>query len=310
MNVPGEPPKSAEQYRTQTHGDVDGRFTFPAFRNLLSDQDPKTFVRAIEHVDGDTATTVAAVVGRITDDGSTAKLLSVLVDAAHRQKGLASTLVHQFLEWACANCAAAEMRYTTRGQHVPAMEALLAKTKWPSPQTSMIFTRADPVRFLTQDWVQRQLAREPRSAEPFSWEEITPTQRASIARRVEAGSIPSEVSPLWDEENIVPDISIGLRRGDEVVGWMVCHTIPALPRYIRYSRSFASIQQDARGNGPWLMAHAVQRHVKSSIFQQNPRAMFDLLPDNKPMMMLFDKRMRDYMDEVYDLRISQMTFNS
>ena len=296
-------------YHTTVGADIPERFTFPAFRSLLNHRDDATFVCAAQlgappQTTDATPTPVAAILGRISDDGKKAKLMSVLVDPPHRRRGLATRLILQFLEWAALQKADyAEVRYTNRSNSTAALEAVLGATGWSRPQETMTFAKADPNTLMKLDWIKQQSSCPPRLTEPVYWENLTTSDRASIKRQLDAGNAPSEVSPFWEEENIAADISLGLRRDGDIVGWMVCHTIPVLPHHIRYSRSFACPVRAGRGNGPWLMANAVKRHLASSYYEENPRIMFDLMSDNTPMVRLFEKRIKPAVDETYELRI-------
>jgi hypothetical protein len=171
----------------------------------------------------------------------------------------------------------------------------------------MIFGRVDPRRVWRQDWAQRVLSRAPHGAVPFLWSELSAVERKYVEIQIDSGRYPGEVSPFWDEDNIARDISLGLRgRGGVIVGWLVCHTVPQSPGTIRYSRSFSSRAADVRGNGAWLIARALDLHVKGHLLQRYPTALFDIVCENRPMLALYQRRLEPHLDEIYESRVSTL----
>jgi GNAT superfamily N-acetyltransferase len=278
---------------------VPGHLTFPSYRSLFARSDPSVVALAAQS-SGD-GTPVGAIL--LTVEEEEARVLSLAVAPEARRRGVGRALLSQALATAEGRGARrADIVYTTKLKTFPALEGFLAAGGWSQPQRRMIFGSSDPRTVWRQDWVQRQLGKAPRGSDPFPWAELTTAERRQIADDLAGGLVPEEVSPFWDEDNIVWPMTQGLRRGGRVVGWLVCHVVPQAPGTIRYSRSFASLLPDSRGNGPWLIAHALDRHVSSSLLQDYPTGLFDVVCDNKPMMAVFAKRLEPFLQVTYDSR--------
>lgn len=282
---------------------VPGHLTFPSYRSLFASSDPSVVALAAISV-GD-GTPLGAILLTLAEEE--ARVLSLAVAPDARREGIGRALLSQALATAEERGALrAGIVYTTKLKTFAALEAFLTARGWSQPQRRMIFGSSDPRTVWRQDWVQRLLAKPPRGAEPFPWTELTAAERRQIAADLAEGLVPEEVSPFWDEDNIVWPMTQGLRRGGRVVGWLICHVVPQSPGTIRYSRSFASLLPDSRGNGPWLIAHALDRHVTGSLLEDYPTGLFDVVCDNKPMMAVFAKRLEPFLQVTYESRQSSL----
>ncbi|WP_281954000.1 GNAT family N-acetyltransferase [Pseudophaeobacter arcticus] len=283
---------------------------FPHFAKHLNGTDPAIIrLAAVAGADSATKTRVLGAVlveigqvdiGQVDIAKTSATVLSLAVTPEFRRNGIARALLERALEQARIQGAKrACLSFVSRMPQVTALKALLHSAGWSEPAPRILFAETAPQQVLQQAWAQRVLHRGPRNATAFDWSDLTSEDRSYIEVETAAGRYPQDVSPFWDEGNIAP-VSLGLRAADgRVVGWLACHFVPRRSGTIRFSRSFCHADPAFRGNGAWVMAAALERHVNSSLHQSHPTVLFDVDARNKAMMTVYRRRIEPYIDTSY-----------
>ncbi len=273
---------------------------FPHFAKHLNGTDPAIIRLAAVARDESSKTTRVLGVILVEVDRASAIVLSLAVAPQYRRNGVAGALLdralqkvgEQGVERAC-------LSFVSRMPQVAALRALLLSAGWSEPALRTLFAETAPQQVLQQAWAQRVLDRGPRNATAFDWSDLTLEDRAYIEGEIAAGRYPQDVSPFWDEGNIAP-VSLGLRAADgRVVGWLACHFVPKTPNSLRFSRSFSHGDPAFRGNGAWIMAAGLDRHVNSGLHQSHPIVIFDVDSRNKAMMSVYRRRIEPYIDTSY-----------
>ncbi|MEP2714915.1 GNAT family N-acetyltransferase [Pseudophaeobacter sp.] len=233
-------------------------------------------------------------------DQASATVLSLAVAPEYRRKGVAGALLDRALGLARAQgVERACLSFVSRMPQVAALKALLRSAGWSEPTPRTLFAETAPQQVLQQAWAQRVLDRGPRNATAFDWSDLTPEDRAYVEAEIAGGHYPQDVSPFWDEGNIAP-VSLGLRAADGcVVGWLACHFVPQTPGTLRFSRSFCHAASAFSGNGAWIMATGLDRHVNSGLHQSHPTVLFDVDCRNRVMMNVYRRRIEPYIDTSY-----------
>lgn len=272
---------------------------FPHYKSHLNGTDSAR-IRLAAVAQGDSATRRVLGAILVEIDQPNARVLSLAVAPEFRRRGIARALLERALKQVeIQGAKRACVSFVSRMPQVTALKALLRSAGWSEPAPRILFAETAPQQVLQQAWAQRVLSRGPRNATVFDWSDLTPADRAFVEAEIAAGRYPQEVSPFWDEGNIAP-VSLGLRAADgRVVGWLACHFVPQRPGCIRFSRSFCHAETAFRGNGAWIMAAALERHVNSSLHQSHPTVLFDVDERNTAMMTVYRRRIAPYIDSSY-----------
>lgn len=273
---------------------------FPSHRPLLEGDPSVIALGALTHTSHQEAgQIVAALLMRVT--GEHVEILSIAVRADGRRRGIGTALLKAGLSAAGrAGAHTAHLVFTTRLPQRAALEGFLAANGFGAPQTRSVFGRTDPRHVWRQPWAQRMIARPPRGAEAFPFAEQSAEERRAAEADLAAGHLPAFVDPYWNAEERVEELSLGLRHKGRIVGWMICHTIAQMPGVVRYSRVFCAKSPAASsGNGPWLIAAALDRHVRGKVFATHGTALFDVAATNGPMLALYERRLAPHLDETY-----------
>ena len=85
---------------------------------------------------------------------------------------------------------------------------------------------------LTQ-MLDRLLARQPAHFEIFPWRLLTAQERADVQRLIERDPLTRRFDPFFEDDQLEPLNSLGLRKAGEIAGWLTTHRIA--PDTIRYT---------------------------------------------------------------------------
>lgn len=271
-------------------------FTFPLYRSRLQGLKLAPTTVAIAATDADNQA-IGLALAEIRPDGRSAEVLSIFVKPTHRQQRVGTELLgHLTAELSLRGCATAHVVYTTGQPTTPALERLLRKDNWTSPQARMIVGRSTTDVMADAPWMQRQTL--PAAYQIFPWQEITAAESVAIQQSQASNPwIPRDLYPFQPEENLEPLNSLGLRYQGQVVGWMITHRLAA--DTIRYSYGF--IRQDLQKMGRLisLIANAIQLQINA---QNIPNGIWVVSCDRAPMMQFVRKHMAPYLTAIEETR--------
>lgn len=239
------------------------KFTFPSFRNLLRNIDYDRSVIAIAASYQEQP--VGLALAQIRFDSKSAEVLSIFVDATHRNTGLGKALLNRLeQELRTRGCTTTEIVYMTGQSTTPALERLLQKCHWQPPHPRMLVCKGDD-QVLEAPWVKKY-SHLPSSYNIFPWQEITEQERQAIKQQQEIQPwIPEDLIPFQYENNFEPLNSLGLRYQGQVVGWVINHRFSS--DTIRYTCSFVRKDLQKMGRIISLYAEAGKRQCKANIFK-------------------------------------------
>lgn len=285
------------------------RMTFPAHRHLLRLAATNPKVWAIEaHINGEMIGLVLADCLEDDIDSETgravATLRSVFVNSAWRNQGIGRELLAK-LELELTNSGRAMLRtsYTTLMKSYRAVERILAANEWQEPKPNIYFCKGPIEPVLAQPWM-KVLKRLPNDFEIFSWNDATAAELTTIHDDVQRGVVPDTLSPFYNEQEIEPTTSVGMRYQGSVIAWMITHPLAEDGRVLRYSRQFAYPPHDQTGRSMCLVAEALQRHAKSPIYQDRPWGMFDVPLNYEAMVRFHKRRLAPAVEVQYESRIA------
>jgi uncharacterized protein (TIGR03032 family) len=190
---------------------------FPHFLHRMRRQHlPGELVGVLAH---DAETPRAIIAGLIRPDGDSAELMSLVVAPEWRRQGVAAALLARV----GALLREQGVKYLDAVWHsnweaAPAIESMLRKDAWLSPQHRMITHRCS----LKFPWIEREY-RLPPGCELFPWSELRPEEAAELRERESRGEFTAFLTPFQCEDRIAADLSRGIRQDGRVVGWVVVH---------------------------------------------------------------------------------------
>ena len=289
--------------------------TFPAYRPLLAEcrsrgeSDKNQAVRALVAWHG--AMPVGLVLAQIRDDNRAEKpnsqsalLFSVSVLPDWRQRGLATDLL-QAMEQVLrqAGCVSVEVDYTTRLPSLASFESLLQSCQWAPPEATLLMSLGYSREVIQAPWVSA-VRKAPPGFELFEWAQLRADERASLAQAVAVGDIPKNLSPFADEEELDPNISVGVRHHGEVVAWMTVTRSPFIPDALCYRSTYVRPQwRAARALGPLVLSEAIRRHVASPVCEARPVGAFGMsFKESVKMLNFYRKRLAPYCFSSYESR--------
>lgn len=188
-----------------------------------------------------------AAVATVSTDGARVALLSLVVAPGERRQGVAGALLDAVIGGA-KDRGARELvvRYGPGGKpSAPAMLALLARRGFEAPRPFSDVHRATRDEIACLPWLER--ARLGPSFEPFPWGELSEGERRRLeqVRWYSSGEDPFAGSMTHDPD---PVLSLGLRRGGEVVAWLLASRV--LGDAVLWHS--LAVRRDLRGSGVGL----------------------------------------------------------
>lgn len=237
-------------------------FTFPKLRAKLRALDSNNSLIAIGSSEQEKP--IGLALGKIFPDSQLVEVLSIFVEPTHRSAGIGTTLLTRLeSELQARGCKQAELVYMTGKTTTPALERLLSKCNWTTPEPQMLVCQGKAEAIMEASWMKRY-SRLPASYSIFPWVEITQEERQAIQQQQEAQPwIPEDLIPFKQEENLEPVNSLGLRYQGQVVGWVINNRIS--PDTILYSCSFVRKDLQKMGRIISLYAEAGKRQLKAKI---------------------------------------------
>ena len=227
-----------------------GAMTFPLYRPLLpllgtgrTDAQGSTPLACRAMVDGEPAGLLVAQ--QTAAAPGAAELLSVFVATPFRGRGIATRLV-ECLEQSARRRGIGEVTgsYMTGKPSIAAVERVFAKREFTPPKLRMIVLKFTPEEAARTDWYRK--ARMPDGATIFSWKDLTDRDRDELKQsQADRAWIHPELEPWRCDERFDEVSSVGMRKGGEIVGWVINHR-PS-PGLVTFTTSFMRRDLARRG---------------------------------------------------------------
>jgi acyl-CoA synthetase (AMP-forming)/AMP-acid ligase II/acyl carrier protein/GNAT superfamily N-acetyltransferase len=184
-----------------------------------------------------------AAVATVWKDGSRVELLSLVVAGGERRQGVAGALLDAVIAGAKARGARElVLRYGPDGKpSAPAVLALLARRGFEAPRPLVDVHHATRDEVAALPWLQR--ARLAPSFEAFPWRELRDAERRQLEQVRWYAAVEDPFAAAAD-----PALSLGLRRGGEVVAWLLASRV--LGDAVLWHT--LAVRRDLRGSGVGL----------------------------------------------------------
>ena len=247
-----------------------------------------------------------AAAGSDPHNPKAAKLLSVSVLPAWRQRGVASRLMRAMeAELRARDCIGLTADYTTLMPAWQPFERLLAACHWSAPDARLLMSKGYCREVVKAPWLGA-LREVPPEFELFEWTQLRADERTQLHRDVAEGTVPYVLSPFNEVEDIEPHISVGVRHQGEVVAWMIVTRAPLVPNALCYRSTFVRPDlRAAQALGPLILAEALRRHAASPIADTRPVGVYGMSFDSSiKMINFFRKRLAPYCFSTYESRAS------
>jgi GNAT superfamily N-acetyltransferase len=218
------------------------------------------------------------------------EVLSLFVAPAQQGRGIGTQLLAALEdELAARGCVAAEAAYSTLGRSVPALEKVLQRRGWSAPEPQLLLAQIH-AGILEAPWMQRCTSA-PAPFALFPWNELSAAERASMAGFQD--EVPPALWPLAEMPPADPHGSLGLRRGDEIAGWLLTHRVPgAEPPLIRFTMLFVRERWRTPMLSFLLVAEAARRLFVA--YGANAQASLAVQVENTPMRRVLERKIRPW----------------
>jgi GNAT superfamily N-acetyltransferase len=272
--------------------------TFPLYRNILYDLDNNKSMIAIAASNNEQPLGLA--IAEIRPQDRSAQVHSIFVEPSHRSHGIGTALLTNLqVEIGCRAGRTVEMVYTIGKPTTPALERLLQKCQWTSPQPRMLLCNGSVEKVMEASWMKKysQLSED---YTIFPWTEITEQERNMIKNlQQEQSWIPEDLIPFNHEKGLEPLNSLGLRYQGQVVGWVINHRL--YPDTIRYTCSFVRKDLQKMGRIISLYAEAAKLQMQAKIL----RGIWTVPMEHESMVKFVRQRWMPYLDSVVETKGSQ-----
>jgi GNAT superfamily N-acetyltransferase len=252
----------------------------PRFRRI--DQDPRLIAIGAEYY----SKPIGLVVAEVNPERRTAEVLSVFVKKDYRNFGVGAALLAEIESRINEEgCETVKLAYYSGKAITPVLEAFLCKRGWSEPVVHTLIYTTDMETMAQAPWFRR--FKFPRNMHSFLWSELSEIERERL-RSSETIGYPPYLSPFKNEQNIEKLISLGLREGDQVIGWSVVHRVAE--DTLLYNSLFVQSQYQHLGCAIILLAASIQLQQEHNI----PYSMFAVNMDNPVMRRIVDRWFKPY----------------
>lgn len=167
-------------------------------------------------------------------------------------------------------------------------DALFEKRKWEIPRLHMIRYHFDCYLFSPPWFLKEYTLAEDITI--FPWKELKSSERKIIQNQQNRSYFPYIISPLYDEDKIQHINSLGMRKKDRVIGWMVTHTFPEKPDTVRYSSFYMAEDERNKGYAPYLLQQSIKLQQLSEL--QWSYFLLNIEFSDKSWFRFIDKRLK------------------
>lgn len=243
--------------------------------------------------------TVGLALAEIGMDGASAAVRSWFVIPACRRQGLGTQLLASLASGlAQAGLKSLDLPYATDWPSAPLVEQILNKYGWSSPQTSHDQYKVNMAELSQASWLDDAESALPAGFDIIPWTSLTSGQRAAIQQKGAEMWFPVNLNPFQAEDYLAFN-SLALRRGEEIVGWMVTH-LPA-PDRVQYTSFFVSPEYRGSGVALSLLAASLHLHLAAEI----PYAIFQVDSENQAMRAFVNRYLAAYVTKQSERRVAR-----
>jgi len=227
----------------------------------------------------------------------TLDILSLFIEKPYRGRKLSLEMI-RFLEEKCreAGFAAIKTFYFDNRPFVPLVNKLLDASGFGPTEPEVFFCKCDK-SFTNMPIIEYTDL--PQGYEVFKWTELNPFLKEKLRKEWENKDwFDKRLSPFASEETIIPELSLGLRSGNEIAGWTICNHYSE--DTILYTSIFIMPELQGATLGIALQMRSIRAHLLTALAQKYPYALFEVRYDNPARLKMVKKKFTKYAIEQYD----------
>ena len=253
-------------------------------RYLTTQLAPAGPVVAFGCADGGEPAAVAVAVEKLPD---LLEVLWIYVAKSKRRQGMGTALLASLESYAGSRgVAELHLAYPTDPLTALPLEGVLQRRGWTLGTQRIMVCAVRATRGLQSD-----LGRAQSPEDFFPWADASGSEREQLVSWLERdGTLPGALWPFRHEHGMDRALSIGIRRSEEVVGWLIVH--PGAPRTLTYSLLGVRPDLQRGGMGLALSREMVRRQIE--VQGEGALGIFGASTDNVPMMRLIERQFAPY----------------
>ena len=222
------------------------------------------------------------------------KLISLLVKAENRKKGVGASLLGKIEEWASEKGFwKMDLVYQSSWECSQVLIRILTKCHWEDPVRRMIMYYANIKNYEAAPWLSYDQI--PAEFEIFNWSDLTGEDKYFIMNQRVEGSVTPDVDPFQAAEKCLSELSVGLRHQGQPVGWIITHKVSNET----LQRTCAYLDPEFRKNNLALALSASV--IKLQLKSDYPKAIFQIHTGKQKMISYFEKFLKEYQDKIVDI---------
>jgi GNAT superfamily N-acetyltransferase len=227
---------------------------------------------------------------------SAAKVISMMVVPAWRQRGIGTRLLGHLMTFAAEEgIAVLSIRYQAPLTQTVPLDRMLMRLGWPAPQQQFLLLEGQANHCAALPWPERCPL--PAGYTLVSWH---PSYRPALAQL----GAPPELQAAIHSTSIEPTISMVLQSRESLVGWLIVDRTG--PAAVRYSSLFVAQGHRGRGQALHLLVEGFRRQASAGI--QLGRAA--VAPQSQAMLRLVHRHLGAQLSQVTVARGSRLQLHS
>ncbi|HNY11186.1 MAG TPA: hypothetical protein PKK26_06305 [Candidatus Wallbacteria bacterium] len=237
------------------------------------------------------------LLGMQSQQNDTLDIMSLFIEKPHRGSGRSLEMI-KFMEKKCREFGIAAMKsfYFDNRPFVPYINKLLDMCGFGPAEPEVFFCKCDK-SFTNMPMID--YTDMPKGFEVFKWTELNSFLKNSLRNEWENKEwFDKRLSPFSCEETIVPELSLGLRKDNEIVGWAICNYYSE--DTLLYTSIFIMPELQGAALGIALQMRSIREHLFTDLAQKYPYALFEVRYDNPARLKMVKKKFSRYAVEQYD----------
>ncbi len=216
-----------------------------------------------------------------------AKILSIFVTKENRKKNVGKGLIEMGINTLIPlGLKTLEIEYCSSLKESKDVELFFKKIGWGSPRRTDLVVRCS--RALKKSKYFNKNIKFPQGFNAIDWKQISKEDLLGM----KSINSPKYLSPLENIEKVYSDCSFILKKGEEVIGWMIAYEHFAGVDAIDFGKLFIVPKMQGKGLGFLLMAHSIKKFFSSK--EEDRVGFFKLNFKNKVMIKMYKAILRDY----------------
>ncbi len=228
-------------------------------------------------------------------ENSTGLIISFFVAPKHRERGIGSKLINLASSKLpkLIGVSVLELVFQSNWKSKGRLMNLLAKNGWQSPVTKMLLCKGSISKYQKAEWIKNVDL--PPKISMKKWQELSKAEKIMLQEAETRTDVPIEMRPSQIGQIPLPNLSLILKKDDELIGWWVSlkvseDTLQRSSFYIYPAHRTPSLALTFSARA---LAEQAKTNFEYFIFQIDAR--------NTGMMNYFDRYLKEYQEEIAEV---------